>query len=123
MSVEMEIDAGDIENFKLEMGCFSEKMLEKVKTNLDDWAAEVVDLARQRVPVRSGFLRSAIVLKVTGASVELAAEAPYASIVEFGSRYTRGRPYLYPAIEQNLPRLEQVLSDAVDSAATEASST
>jgi HK97 gp10 family phage protein len=119
----MEIDAGDIESFKLEMGCFSEKMLEKVKESLDDWAAEVVDLAKQLVPVRSGFLRRTIILKVTETSMYLAAEAPYASIVEFGSRHTRARPYLWPAIEQNLPRLEQVLSDAVDSAATEAAST
>lgn len=122
VSVEMTIDCGDIDDFKLEMGSFSENMLEKVKEKLDEWATEVLDLAKQLVPVRSGFLRNSLILKVTEASVELAAEAPYASIVEFGSRHTTARPYLYPAIEQNVARLEQVLWDAIDSASVEASS-
>ena len=73
-------------------------------------AAEVfkamfLDVARQLVPVRTGYLKSTITAEIGEASIgEVTAEASaeYAQYVEFGTYRQMPQPYFIPAIEAAL---------------------
>jgi len=120
MSVEISCDINGIEEFKAAMERFNSAMQRHVHRQLVSWAADVKALAKQIVPVRTGHLRSSIYAKIQDWVAEIGAEATYALFVELGTRYMRARPYLYPAIREHLPRLEQIIYDALEVAKAEA---
>lgn len=97
-----------------------EAMLRQVQERLEHWAMEVREYARSLAPVRTGYLRSTIYATVKDWVAEIGAEASYAMFVEFGTRHMKARPYLYPAIQEHLPRLEAVIVEALEHAASEA---
>ena len=119
MSVEISCDIDGVEEFKAAMERFDSAMQRHVHCQLASWAADVKALARQLVPVRTGHLRSTIYAKIREWVAEIGAEATYALFVELGTRYMRARPYLYPAIQEHLPRLEQIICEAIDQAKAE----
>ena len=120
MSVEISCTIEGVEEFKAAMDRFDSAMQTRVHAQLVSWAADVKALAKQLVPVRSGHLRSSIYAKIREWVVEVGAEAAYALFVEFGTRYMRARPYLYPAIQEHLPRLEAIICDGLEQAKVEA---
>ena len=120
MAVEVRCDVKGIIEFQTALRNFDNAFQKHVHRQLVSWAADVKALARQLVPVRTGHLQSTIYAKISECVAEVGAEATYAMFVEFGTRYMRARPYLYPAIQQHLPRLEQIILDALDAAKAEA---
>ena len=120
MSIEISCDIKGVEELQKAMRNFDSAMQKHVHRQLASWAADVKALAKQLVPVRTGHLRNSIYTKIREWVAEIGAEATYALFVEFGTRRMRARPYLYPAIQQHLPRLEQIILDALDAAKTEA---
>jgi len=120
MSVEVVCDVEGIEEFQVAMQQFDSGMQRHVHRQLSSWAADVKALAKQLVPVRTGYLRQSIYSKVQEWVAVVGAEAPYALYVEFGTRYMQAQPYLYPAIEEHLPRLEEIICEAIDQAKAEA---
>jgi len=95
-------------------------MQRQVYRYLHSWASDVKALAKQLVPVRTGYLRSTIYAKIQEWVAEIGAEAPYALFVEFGTRHMQAQPYLYPAIQEHLPQLEDIICAAIDAAKAEA---
>jgi HK97 gp10 family phage protein len=71
----------------------------------------MVDLAKQLVPVRTGFLQSTIMQEVDRDNITLTfgATAPYASFVEFGTIRMAARPYLRPAMDAHQQKLLDAL--------------
>jgi len=120
LSIEISCYVKGIEEFQRAMRNFDSAMQRQVHRQLLSWAADVKALARQLVPVRTGYLRSTIYAKISEWVAEIGAEATYGLFVEFGTRRMRAQPYLYPAIQQHLPRLEQIILDALDAAKAEA---
>jgi len=120
VAVEISCDIKGVEEFQEAMRNFDSAMQKHVHRQLASWAADVKALAKQLVPVRTGHLRSSIYAKIHEWVAEIGAEATYALFVELGTRYMRARPYLYPAIQEHLPRLEQIILEALDAAKTEA---
>ena len=120
MSVEVTIDVKGVEKFRAAMAKLDSGMQKHVHRQLIRWAADVKALARRIVPVRTGHLRSSIYAKIQEWTAEIGAEATYAMYVEFGTRYMRAQPYLFPAIQEHLPRLEAIISDAIEAAKQEA---
>jgi HK97 gp10 family phage protein len=120
MAVEITCDVEGVEEFKAAMQQFDSAMQRYVHRQLASWAADVKALAKQLVPVKTGHLRSSIYAKIQEWVAEIGAEATYALFVEFGTRYMQAQPYLYPAIQEHLPRLEQIICEAIDQAKTEA---
>ena len=120
MSIEITCDVEGVREFQEAMRNFESAMQEYVHRQLASWVADVKALARQLVPVRTGHLRSTIYTKIRDWVAEIGAEAAYALFVELGTRYMRARPYLYPAIQQHLPRLETIILEAIDQAKAEA---
>lgn len=120
MAVEITCDVEGVEGFKQAMQQFDSGMQRHVHRQLASWAADVKALAKQLAPVRTGHLRSSIYAKISEWVAEIGAEAAYALFVELGTRYMQARPYLYPAIQEHLPRLEQIICEAIDAAKAEA---
>lgn len=68
-------------------------------------AGEIVDEARQRVHVVTGYLRSTINIHGSGDDhVDVGALAPYAGFEEYGSSRQEAHPYLQPAVEAQIRR-------------------
>jgi len=120
MAVEITCDVEGIEEFKAAMQQLDSGMQRHVHRLLASWAADVKALAKQLVPVRTGHLRSSIYAKIQEWVAEIGAEATYALFVEFGTRYMQAQPFLYPAIQEHLPRLEEIICEAIDQAKAEA---
>lgn len=120
MSVEVSLDIEGVEQFQAAMAKFDSSMQRHVHRRLVSLAADIKASARQKVPVKTGHLRSTIYARVRTWVAEVGAEAAYAMYVEFGTRYMRARPYLYPAIQEHLPQLEAIISEAIEDAKREA---
>ena len=120
MGVEVSMEIEGVEQFKAAMAKLDSGMQRHVHRQLVSWAADVKALARRIVPVRTGHLRSSIFAKIEEWVAQIGAEATYALFVELGTRYMRARPYLFPAIREHLPRLETIISEAIEDAKREA---
>lgn len=91
-------------------------------------AAEVfkavfLDVARELVPVRTGYLKSTIAAEIGEASIgEVTAEASaeYAQYVEFGTYRQMPQPYFIPAIEAALEEWGLAAQKAYEEALEEA---
>ena len=120
MALEIECDVKGITEFQTAMRNFDSAMQKHVHSKLVSWAADVKALAKKIVRVRTGHLRSRIYAEVKEWVVRIGADATYALFVEFGTRYMRARPYLYPAIQEYLPVLEEIICEGIDDAKAEA---
>lgn len=120
MSIKVSIDVKGVEEFQAAMERFDSGMQRHVYRGLHSFATDIKHTARKLVPVRTGYLRSTIYSKIREWVAEIGAEAPYAMFVELGTRYMRARPYLFPAVQQHLPRLEQIIREALEVAKAEA---
>ena len=91
-------------------------------------AAEVfkavfLDVARELVPVRTGYLKSTIAAEIGEANigeVTVEASAEYAQYVEFGTYRQMAQPYFIPAIEAALEEWGLAAQKAYDEALEEA---
>ena len=120
MAVEVDVAVEGVEEFKAAMDKFDSAMQSHVQGQLASWAEAVKALAKQLVPVKTGHLRDSIYAKISEWVAEIGSEAAYALFVEFGTRRMRARPYLFPAIQEHLPRLEEIVCEAIDVAKVEA---
>lgn len=83
----------DIGKFHLEVGI-------AVQNELDRAALMVESAAKRNTPVDTGRLRSSIVRQDFGPfRRSVGTNVEYAIHVEFGTRYQRAQPFLYPALE------------------------
>jgi len=120
VSIKMSYYVEGVKEFKQAMQTFDSSMQKHVRRQLESWAEDVKALAKKLVPVRTGHLRNTIYAKIREWVAEIGAEAAYALFVEFGTRYMQARPYLFPAVRENLPRLERIICDALEQAKAEA---
>lgn len=120
MAIDIIYDVKGVEEFKAAMKQFDSGMQRQIHERLANWAADVKASARQRVPVKTGHLRSSIYSKISEWVAEVGAEATYAMFVELGTRYMRARPFIYPAVQECLPKLEAIICEAIETAKREA---
>ena len=120
MAVEVTCDVDGIEEFKAAMAKFDSDLQRQIHRFLTSWAADVKAEAMRKVPVKTGYLRSTIYARVQEWVVRIGVDATYALFVEFGTRYMRARPYLWPAIQEYLPQLEFNIIGAIEQAKAEA---
>jgi HK97 gp10 family phage protein len=118
--VEVACDVDGVVEFQDAMLRLDSALQDQVYRYLASWAADVKALAMQLVPVKSGRLRSSIYAVVKDWVVNIGADATYAYFVEAGTKFMAARPYLFPAIQQYLPQLEQLIIAAIEAAKQEA---
>lgn len=85
----------------------------EVAAELDVVGADIVDLAKSIVPVRTGYLRSTIYHKVEDTNLEVGASAHYAAYVELGTSKMSARPYLRPSVDANREKLLDAVKTGV----------
>jgi len=88
---------------------FPGKLEREIEMELDPVGQDMVDLARELVRVRTGYLRSTIFYRVSGFVLEFGAEADYAASQEFGTRFMTGQPYIRPALDANQQRILEAI--------------
>ncbi len=120
MSVSISLDLSGSGEFTQAINRFDAAMQKRIQEQLAFWAESVKADAQRLVPVRTGYLQSTIFARNLDWQVEVGAEATYAAAVEFGTFNMQAQPYLNPAVEAQLPRLEGALLQALDSAKVEA---
>mgnify|MGYP000868278871 CR=1 FL=1 len=113
-------DVQGLDEFQAALFRLDSAMQIQVHNNLVSWAADVKALAERLVPVRTGYLKSTIYATVKEWVVDVGAEATYAAFVENGTQYMKDKPFIYPAVYQYLPELEQIILEAIDAAKAEA---
>jgi HK97 gp10 family phage protein len=120
MSVEVEVNVAGSEEFGEAVKRFDAEMQRQLHDRLTEWAEKTRAEAQRLVPVRTGYLRSTIYGRTREWTAEIGAEASYAAHVEFGTSTAQAKPFLNPAVQSQLPQLETLLLQAVDSAKAEA---
>src|SRR3990172_6275248 len=88
-------------------------IFEKVQQVLKNGTVRLAEIAREIVHVRTGHLRASIRAELgenmEGQAafdpVQVVADAPYASFVEFGTSRMEAQPFLGPAAEQVEPEI------------------
>ena len=120
MSVTVNIEISGAEEFAQAISRFDEAMKRQVQAKLSGWAQTAKSNAERLVPVRTGYLKSTIYAKTQDWQIEIGAKAPYAARIELGTSTRRAKPYLVPAVQNHLPELQHVITEAITSAKTEA---
>lgn len=95
------------------LAAFAAKLEREVQMGLDVAGADMEDLAKSLVPVRTGYLRSTIYHRATGYVLNFGAGANYASYIEFGTWKMAARPYLRPALHASMQRLVDEIRTSV----------
>lgn len=87
---------------------------ETVDDEVLDGGLDMVEYARQIVPVRTGFLRSTITFQHEGQGhFWFGATASYAKYVEFGTSRMIAQPYIRPALTRFLPDSVRNIAEAL----------
>jgi HK97 gp10 family phage protein len=81
------------------LAAFAGKIEKEVEMELDVVGADMEDLAKSLVPVRTGYLQSTIYHIASGFILDFGATADYSSHVEFGTSRMAPRPYIRPALD------------------------
>jgi HK97 gp10 family phage protein len=120
MALEINLTLEGAENLQQALESLDDTLQRNIQQWLERWAMEVREYARSLAPVRTGRLRGSIYAKTSGWEAQIGAEASYAIFVEFGTRHIQAQPFLHPAVEEYMPRLEEILLEALDQAVAEA---
>jgi len=91
------------------LAAFAGKIEKEVEKELDPVGADMKDIARSLVRVRTGYLQSTIYYIVNGMVLEFGATADYASYNEFGTWKMAPQPFIRPALDAN----QQKILDAI----------
>lgn len=71
------------------------------KAALLQTAADIIDIAKQLVPVDTGALKQSLGADpISSSEVHVGSDMPYAPHVEFGTVHSAAQPYLVPAFAQ-----------------------
>lgn len=94
---------------------YDAEVARKVKQAVAGSALNLQRGAKKRCPVDTGTLRNSIVVdfyqdKLTA---EVEARMPYAPFVEHGTRFMRAQPFMFPAWEEERPKFEDAIREAV----------
>ena len=98
------------------LAAFKGRIEHEVETELDPVGADMKDIARSLVRVRTGYLQSTIYYTANGMGLEFGATADYASYNEFGTWRMSPQPFIRPALDQS----SQKILDAIRLAAMNA---
>lgn len=94
------------------------RLAEALTRALDTAADAIVADAKQRAPVRTGFMRDSLVIEDAEAPEKrtLHAQAYYSGFVDHGTARAPAQPWFTPAVDQG----RQTLAEAVERAVREA---
>jgi len=117
----MTLTLSGFEEFEKKLTTIHERVAEKALVKMDGSADRATRRMKQVVPVDTGELRDSIKVRWlsregTKLEFEIYADAPYAPDVEFGTVHMTARPYMNPTIEEERPKFQRDINDAVNEA-------
>jgi len=77
------------------------------------FATSILSQMNQRVPVRTGYLKSTIASSVSPNLTELYVTADYAKFVNYGTRRMAARPFFTGPVEEQTPEMITELNEAI----------
>lgn len=84
------------------------KLKEGIERSLEESGNLVENGAALRCPVDTGNLRNSLTHQVNGDTVEIGTGVEYAGYVELGTSKMGERPYLRPALENNVDMIRKI---------------
>ena len=112
MSVTIQVE-GDVE-IEQRLAQIQQRTAPEVDVALRMGAEQIAWDARRLAPVRTGFLRSRIIVQsVSVAKYHVASLARYSVFVEFGTWKMKARPFLRPAYMMNIGRVRMLVRRAI----------
>jgi len=112
----LSIDFRELREFNRRFQGLPRSLRAQVQNELMALSFTLVREARERAPVRTGFLRDSIFSIVAqesrGFRIELGARAYYSPYQEFGTRYIEPKRFLRGAIEEVKPELVERIKRA-----------
>lgn len=82
------------------MADLAPKIMQAVDREIEDAAEELVYLAQELVPVRTGALKASIHAdRIDHLAMQVRADVEYAAYVEYGTSRMAAQPYITPAME------------------------
>jgi len=112
----IDIDFRELREFNRKFQDIPRALRVQVQNELIRLSYALVREARERAPVRTGFLRDSIYSIVAqesrGFRIELGAKAYYSPYQEFGTRYIEPKRFLRGAIEELKPELVDSIKKA-----------
>ncbi len=92
-----------------------------IRAILEEWAAEVLDVARTVVPIRTGRLLASLQYEVDDAAllVTFSSAVPYASFVEKGTSRMSAEPFFLPAILASIGEVQARFDETMAASVSE----
>jgi HK97 gp10 family phage protein len=87
------------------LAAFKGRIEHETEMELDIVGADMKDIARSLVRVRTGFLQSTIYYTAKGMVLEFGATADYASYNEFGTSRMSAQPFIRPALDMSSQKI------------------
>lgn len=116
MSVSANVNKASVRKAIKAISLFTDRKSDAIRAQVATSALAIDRTAKQLVPVDTGRLRGSIhpIFSNQGLDAQVVTNVEYAAAVEFGTRYQRAQPYLFPAAEQErqkfLAAMKRILS-------------
>jgi len=114
MSIELEIHVEGLDDLCRKIEMLDSAMKSQVHDTLVEQGEMLKNTAQSFAPRRTGYLESTIYARVEEWILKVGATAPYATFIEFGTRFIQPRRFLARALEYCMPGLVRRMHEAID---------
>ena len=108
------VDASEVRDLARDLAQAPSKVRRRAPQAIRKTALSIERSAKAIAPVETGTLRSSIGSDIGTLSATIGTDLRYAGFVEFGTSRMAPQPYMRPAFDRNIGKLEQELGDAVE---------
>lgn len=84
-------------------------ILKGVRRGLVPAGKEIVKLAKEKAPVRTGRLRESIRSTVMSSQLTIEAAVYYAVFIEYGQKGRPAKPFLGPAVDESQNKIKDII--------------
>lgn len=99
-----------LEDFGDEVTAARKSLEARARKVISKASSDITRDAQRAAPVDTGNLRSSISREVRGLQAEIGPTASYGIWVELGTSRMAPQPYLFPALDKNLPAMEAAMT-------------
>ena len=108
------VDASEVRELARDLAEAPGKIRRRAPEAIRKTALSIERSAKSIVPVETGLLRSSIGSDIGALSATIGTDLRYAHFVEWGTSEMAPQPYMRPAFDRNIGKLEQELGDACE---------
>lgn len=108
------VDASEVRDLARDLAQAPSKIQRRAPEAIRKTAQAIERSAKAIVPVETGTLRGSIGSDIGALSATIGTDLRYSGFVEFGTSEMAPQPYMRPAFDRNVGRLEKELGKAVE---------